>query len=499
MYDCIVVGSGIGGLTSAAILTQNNLKVLVLEANYLPGGCASSYPVKINHQTFWFETGATTLVGKDVHQPLYTLEKQLNILLPGEEIAPAMQVHINGKKITRFKDRKKWIQQCYAQFFKESEVSINNVAKFWEEMYDLGDFVWQVSGKNKFFPPLKPKDFLALIKVNKPSDAYRLRFMFLSLKQRMAHYKLGSNSEFISFCNEQLRITAQSDIENTSCLYAAPCLTYTNISNYYLYGGIIKLAEVLVEKLQTKGGEIRYRAKVISIEKEVGRYKVVTEKGQVFYSKNVISNATVWDMADLTKNRMRSYFQSLSEKYKFSWGAFTMGIALKKALNPEPPFHHQIHFSSAIENIASNSLFVSFSKPDDLNRHPKGCQAISISTHVNPELWLGFSDDYQEKKALAAEKILEELFKIYPEFKREDILLQHVSTPKSWQQWAHRKNGRVGGLPNTFSKIPIGVPQSRTPFKGLYLVGDTVFPGQGIAGVTLSGELAANHLLDENH
>jgi phytoene dehydrogenase-like protein len=28
---------------------------------------------------------------------------------------------------------------------------------------------------------------------------------------------------------------------------------------------------------------------------------------------------------------------------------------------------------------------------------------------------------------------------------------------------------------------------SETPFEGLYLVGDTVFPGQGIPGVTLSG------------
>jgi|AntRauTorckE6833_2_1112554.scaffolds.fasta_scaffold95481_2 phytoene dehydrogenase-like protein len=33
----------------------------------------------------------------------------------------------------------------------------------------------------------------------------------------------------------------------------------------------------------------------------------------------------------------------------------------------------------------------------------------------------------------------------------------------------------MGGFPN------------QTPFAGIYLCGDTVFPGQGIPGVTLSG------------
>ena len=41
-YDVIVVGSGIGGLCSAALLSQMGKKVLVLEQHYTAGGFTHS-------------------------------------------------------------------------------------------------------------------------------------------------------------------------------------------------------------------------------------------------------------------------------------------------------------------------------------------------------------------------------------------------------------------------------------------------------------------------
>ncbi|MCP5042961.1 MAG: FAD-dependent oxidoreductase, partial [bacterium] len=35
-YDVVVVGAGIGGLTSAALLAKNGFDVLVVEQHYLP-------------------------------------------------------------------------------------------------------------------------------------------------------------------------------------------------------------------------------------------------------------------------------------------------------------------------------------------------------------------------------------------------------------------------------------------------------------------------------
>ena len=71
-WQIIVIGSGMASLTAAALLANDGYKVLVLEQNYLPGGCVSSYYRK----GFIFEAGATTLVGLDDNMPLkYMLDK----------------------------------------------------------------------------------------------------------------------------------------------------------------------------------------------------------------------------------------------------------------------------------------------------------------------------------------------------------------------------------------------------------------------------------------
>jgi phytoene dehydrogenase-like protein len=43
----------------------------------------------------------------------------------------------------------------------------------------------------------------------------------------------------------------------------------------------------------------------------------------------------------------------------------------------------------------------------------------------------------------------------------------------------------VGGIPLDRRIFPWSYPRPTTPFEGMYAIGDTVFPGQGIPGVVL--------------
>ena len=46
-YDIVIIGSGLGGLTSGAYLAKKGKKVLVLESHNIVGGCATVYKRKM--------------------------------------------------------------------------------------------------------------------------------------------------------------------------------------------------------------------------------------------------------------------------------------------------------------------------------------------------------------------------------------------------------------------------------------------------------------------
>ena len=64
--DVIVIGSGISGLTTAALLSRVGKKVLVLEQHYIAGGCTHTYEDK----GFEFDTGIHYVGNVQKYQPL---------------------------------------------------------------------------------------------------------------------------------------------------------------------------------------------------------------------------------------------------------------------------------------------------------------------------------------------------------------------------------------------------------------------------------------------
>jgi phytoene dehydrogenase-like protein len=83
--------------------------------------------------------------------------------------------------------------------------------------------------------------------------------------------------------------------------------------------------------------------------------------------------------------------------------------------------------------------------------------------------------------------ILDQMRKYLPGFAQAELLEAFPATPVTWEKWIHRSKGRVGGLPQSMGRSILDWPKSQTHAQGLWMCGDTVYPGQGIPGVTLSG------------
>ena len=69
-----------------------------------------------------------------------------------------------------------------------------------------------------------------------------------------------------------------------------------------------------------------------------------------------------------------------------------------------------------------------------------------------------------------------------------------VGTPRSHRRFLGRVDGTYGPIPR--AKLPglLRMPFNRTAVSGLYCVGDSTFPGQGLNAVAFSGFACAHRI-----
>lgn len=467
-----------GSLSAACILAKNGFKVTILEQNYQPGGCTSSYKRK----DFVFETGATTLVGLDKGMPLKYLIDELGIELHGiRKLSVPMNVYLpDGEKLTRHQDINRWIEEA------ENKFGFEGQNEFWTDCFNTSNDVWNSSMKFKYFPPEKISDFVSLTLQSEFKDISMLPKAFRSIQSKLKKYGLDRNLEFVKFINEQLMITAQNTSTEVNELFGSTALCYTNFGNYYMDGGLLNLVNQLIGYIKRHGNSISFREKALKIEKQTLGYKVITNKS-AHEAEFVISGIPLDNTMELMD--LPAKVQSkIVAKEKLS-SAFQWNIALNRKLETDA-LHHQFILDKPFAETDSSSFFVSLSHPEDKIRSENGT-IVSVTTHVaNPETRQEL--DKQSLEIQILNKI--ELSNL---FHKQDIVFEHASEPKDWQKWTGRKYGFVGGYPQLMATKPWQMAGARLDGHKTYQCGDTVYPGQGIPGVTLGGIIAAEKLISD--
>ena len=153
----VVVGAGVGGLTTAAILADAGYDVTILEAQTYPGGSASTF----FHKGYRFESGATVAGGFQPDGPHYVLAKMLDIEWNVHQHDPAWVVHLPDRSVALTQDNSDVLEK-----FPGTEA-------FWHEQSRIADIAWSLSAQGLPFPPGDFAEFMQLAKVgltNFPRD-----------------------------------------------------------------------------------------------------------------------------------------------------------------------------------------------------------------------------------------------------------------------------------------------------------------------------------------
>ncbi len=308
---------------------------------------------------------------------------------------------------------------------------------------------------------------------------------------------LAHDPAFVRFIDGQLLISSQTTSRHANAMYSATALDLARQGVYHVAGGLGGIAETLVDKIRELGGQVLYRQRVERINTQDGRaVSVTTKKGETFPCDFLLANLTPWSLDTLLGDDSPRGLRREVQNRRSTWGAFVlhMGIDASK-LPADLPDHHQVIADMAGPMGETRTAFLSLSPAWDTSRAPDGMRAATVTTHTDPQSWWDVlrrdETAYGDRKADYSEKILANLDRAIPGFKGAVKLLL-PGTPVTYEFYTGRHLGMVGGFPQT------SLFKARTPLTGIpnvRLVGDSIFPGQSTAGVTLGALRVAADVL----
>ncbi|GAB4510040.1 MAG: NAD(P)/FAD-dependent oxidoreductase [Anaerolineae bacterium] len=479
--NVIIIGAGVGGVTTAALLAQQGYKVTVLEAQTYPGGCASTF----THKGFAFESGATVVGGFQPNGPHAVVGHQLDLQWPVRQHDPAWVTHLPDRSVELNASN----LDVVAKF--------PGTEKFWAQQQRIAALAWKMSAQGLPWPPRSVPELLQLVKVglsNFPRVLDIVPFAFASVYQWLKWHGLHTNAAFVRFLDAQLLISAQTTSRHVNALYGATALDLARQGVFHIEGGIGNIAQTVIDCLEALGGQILYRHRVTRIAVENGRITGVYAKEgrrakqeQFFPCDFLIANTTPWDVNTMLGEHSPAALQREAQQRRPGWGAFVLHLGIKaEAIPTDFPDHHQIITEMEGPLGETRSIFISLSPTWDTTRAPEGQRAMTITTHTNVMQWWQLlqndEDAYYKQKDVYTERILDAIeARLLPDL-RAHLTLVLPGTPVTYQFYTDRHLGMVGGFPQT-SLFKARSP--RTGIPNLRLVGDSIFPGQSTAGVTL--------------
>ena len=492
-HEVVVVGGGIGGLTAAALLAARGVNVCLLEKESRGGGCA----VTFERFGYTFEAGASLYASwqpEEIHARIFA---ELPVEQPEvRQAAPAYVVRLPDKTdVAVTGSVEEFAETLRAAFPECADAAVN----FYREIAPVGEALRRIVRR---VPDLRTASFSRRMRASLP-EARVARRVLAALNHTAAQHLAKTSTRFRRFIDVQLQIFGQRESNECAYLYATVALMLPLWGMYAIRGGASGLADTLTEAIKKSGGSLRFNAPVLRLAyDEAGRALGVDllSGERVEATRAVISNLTVWDTygklvgASRTPDNARRRIKDLG-----GWGAYLLYMGLDEEAAQRLPAEHLLTLTDWQEGQSFNpegAQFMFGAAPEWDTRAPAGKRAVTVSTFTEAEQWFSYHEDeseHEEQDQRTLELWWERMHAIMPEL-GSGVEMIETASPRTFYSYTRRKLGMVGGIGQSPDVFGLNSLTHRTEIPNLFMVGDTVFPGQGVAGVTQSALIVANEI-----
>ena len=485
----LVMGGGLGGLLTGALLAKENYKVTVLEKNAIIGGGLQCF----TREGVSFSTGMHVFGGFQKNGTLRKLYSYLGImdklsLQPMNEEANDVVLFDSDHCEYRFPKGRKNFEAYLSTLFPDEK---DQLKAYLDKLYELAEEENLFSLRER-----KPGDFNHSEAFLMPFDRLTDSYISNPKLKSLLHYLVPL---FCGICGE-----------TPACMQALTFVSHLE-GSFQFVGGSQQLADCLAEVIKQHGGQVLAKEEVTAI--KVHDHKVseiLTRNGNSFRADAYIGDLPTQRFLDIIDEGV---FTKASigrlQQVKETMSCFKVYIIFKENsfpyLNQEVFFVKNYDVFSHLDKVSSEEwpTGIFFITPP-CKEQGQYAQSMVINCIMDYEWVKPWENttvghrgaNYEQWKATHVEKVITVMEKIYPNF-RDSILSVFASSPLTIRDYYGNKQGSMYGFHRDCNNMLLSQLSVFTKVRNLYLTGQNI-NFHGLYGVSMTAIETAEALVGHN-
>lgn len=502
--DVIIIGSGFGGLSAAAMLTAHGLKPLILESHYAPGGTAHGFTVRNKVGIFQFDTGPSFFCGLTPSTSQNPLKTALDAVDQRVSCVAYDKFHIDDLRVGTIIVSRNTAETLSSVRTLAGPDAAAQLDRFQNEMRRIHAAMTVPSaalrGDWRLAPVLARRwapDLLSLLPfvgdVKKPVSTFLRR---VGVTDPLVQRLLDTEAFLLSGLKTGQTITAEiafmvGERERPGGME-------------YPIGGARAIVDKLVNGIERKGGQLRLRAHVDEIIVRDGTaVGVRLRNGEEIFAKHVFSNASLWDtLRDLLpRDSLPPEYRATALETPVVESFMHVHLAIPSGGLPTDIIGHHAVIIDSNKDIAVPGNTVMFSMPTiwSPDLAPKGWHIIHAYTLEPYDGWVALKNnraEYEAAKKEAAQPLFTAIRHVIPDLDerlKDANAIVKIGSPLTHARFNRRYKGTYGAAIDA-GKSEFEWPND-IPINNLKRCSDSCFPGIGVPSSAAAGLIAANELV----
>jgi len=475
-YDVAVVGAGIGGLATAALLSKEGYKVLLMEQQSEVGGYCGS----LMRDDFVFSTGVMSVGGVWDNGPVVRLLDSLGIPSGNLFARHNSRVMFKGQRIDLGNGSKSLVASLSNIFPDDS----SRIAAFFQ---DASEAFYQLHESTRMYGSPLP-DHLVVQLMGERAAAQLPRtypglydWMNKSFGTKLDEYFQNPNLKTLFSSQAGQNGTPAVDTPGLRALIGAigPMLE----GSYYPIGSPRGLATTLAESVRGNGGTVKTDYRTDRILTDSRQVRGIRSGDEIFQAHVVVANvnARTCALQLLEANEVGGPYIDFIKSLVMSRSAFMVYAGVEADLSGYP---------SLITDIDGDFTILINSNVDP-RLAPRGRASVTMVAPIGYRDFPSREDrEYDDRKRQFAALLVRKAEEVIPELAGKIATLD-AATPRTLEDHTSMPEGAMYGFDQSLKGRR---PHFRAPIKGLYFVGASTFPGAGIESAVVSASICANDI-----